>query len=318
MLVPNETYFQHKEQYLKERFEEDQKYIALCSYAGGKRRIIRHIKEIIYDFNYPKPALIADLCAGAGSLSLNSRSDIKVINDANIMLAVIYNALSNESSSKKLCSIMEKMEASEKSYDEACNYWKNNKDLPLEHFEGDELVKAAVYSWLILRLNFRGDVVDPSNLRKLNFSNVRNIENKMKSFRRDIYRFRYAVCGSKTYVYNKDIIDALYSLKDTVDRSDCNNNFIYIDPPYVGSDYYNCKFDRHKELLELADSFPRDKCRIAVSGFDSKLYRDILEKLQGKWCSVFVKEITNNGKLYSGGTSRETQKEYIFLNYIPE
>lgn len=95
-----------------------------------------------------------------------------------------------------------------------------------------------------------------------------------------------------------------------------NNTLLYFDPPYLmstRSDKKRYKFEfgdaHHTALLEKAVDWP--SCYLAISGYDSKFYDDILlSSEKSKWYKIYSDPKKTN-------TSKKTRTECLWVNYSP-
>lgn len=102
-------------------------------------------------------------------------------------------------------------------------------------------------------------------------------------------------------------MDARKLLAEYLDRP---ATLVYLDPPYLAdrtNGYNNDANDEgfHKELLKLAN---KAKCMIFISGYDNKLYRNMLSKKNG-WSKKQIKTTTRD----SSGQSH-VRVEVVWMN----
>lgn len=297
----------------------EQEVSGICSYCGGKKRLLAHIFAVVY--SAPMNTFM-DLCAGSGVVSLNIHAKQKVLNDLNTDLTVIYKALSNADKTDKVFRRIKNTCFEHEYYMQATEYWKEHKSYKLNDFSDDEIVEAAYHSIILHRFSRIGS--DTNTEAKYTSENI----SKYEYFKQSLINYYCKLYGAK--VTNENILDILKGLCDNMDNISAYTT-IYIDPPYLSGIQNSFKTNAntysssrvfkeadHEELLAYADKLPRDKCRIIISNYGNDTYDNLLSSNSfGIWTKVFVKELDvmcGNGKNFAN-KSRPKAYEYFYTNF---
>ncbi|MCM1062643.1 MAG: DNA adenine methylase [Eubacterium sp.] len=296
---------------------------SLCSYNGGKARLYNYIAFLIYKLG---AKTFAELCAGSAVVSLNVKVKHKVLNDVNIMLAVVYKALSTPDTANKVLSRLKHAVYSQKTFEDAQTYWSENGGRPLSFFEGQELCEAAYHSLILLNFSRTGSSITKT------FINTKSQKGDFRLFQKRLINYYNKLTGAE--VLNESILTILREWSENPDDIP-ENTVIYIDPPYLpskkrgvksngsytdGTTKFDFGEEAHKEMLTYVDRLPREKCKVIISGYDdaSGVYDTLLSREDfGEWSKIFVKELvvmSGDGRKYKD-RKRPTEDEYFFTNF---
>jgi len=94
---------------------------------------------------------------------------------------------------------------------------------------------------------------------------------------------------------------------DLIERFNCENVFMYLDPPYVLKTRNSKQYKHEMEDIDheaLLKTILKSKSKIMISGYESDMYEDYLSKWKKR---TFM-------SCAEGGSPR---KETIWMNYIP-
>lgn len=290
----------------------------ICTYCGGKARLYNYIAYLTY---LCKAETFMDLFAGSAVMSLNINAKNKVLNDVNLENMVVCKALSMEDTERQVMARIKDTSYCKDTFDEVREHWKNmKKDKSFADFKGQDLCDGAYYAWILMNFSRIGSKIDS-----------KFTESKEQMY--DFMRFQKKLityCGrlEGAVVRNESAIDILAELAANSDNIS-DNTVIYLDPPYLPSKERKAKSDgvysnsfgvkEHERMLELADSLPREKCRVIISGYDDELglYDNVLTKSKGEWSKIFLKELVvmfGDGRNLQDG-KRPREKEYVFTNF---
>lgn len=306
----------------------------ICKYAGSKTRLLFYI---LYAAFLTCTSTFYDLCGGSGVVTMNLLDCVnrKIINDISVVHAVIFKVLANEHMALKLDDLLYNGSPipTWKQYCDARKYWYTHKDAKLSDIPAEELVHAAYCGLLLLwgeRLGSKLNIGTPiEKISNKQTDIMKHIKSQWISYREKFLSLHVGMNGAD--VQNRDLLDILREMvqnySDNPDSIEPNTT-IYIDPPYLSgksnghksSDKtYNERIfgeDAHKEMLELLDKLPRDKCKIIISGYDSELYDTVLNTEGfGVWTKVFVTELTVNCTDGRKSKERSKAKEFFFVNF---
>lgn len=108
-----------------------------------------------------------------------------------------------------------------------------------------------------------------------------------------------------------ECIDFRDILKKYKDIDDC---FIYVDPPYVGLNYYAVSFtiEDHKALLDILKS---SKAKWLLSGYDNSLYNDMLKDFYRLEIEVPKHSLILNENTKKKANKKPVAKEVLWANY---
>ncbi|MCM1061786.1 MAG: DNA adenine methylase [Eubacterium sp.] len=296
---------------------------SLCSYNGGKARLYNYIAFLIYKLGAKN---FAELCAGSAVVSLNVKVKHKILNDVNLMLAVVYKALSTPDNANKVLSRLKHAVYCQKTFEDAQTYWSENGERPLSFFEGQELCEAAYHSFILLNFSRTGSSITKK------FINTKSQKGDFRLFQKRLINYYNKLTGAE--ILNESILTILKEWSENPDDIP-ENTVIYIDPPYLpskkrgvksngsytdGTTKFDFGEEAHKEMLTYVDRLPREKCKVIISGYDdaSGVYDTLLSREDfGEWSKIFVKELvvmSGDGRKYKD-RKRPTEDEYFFTNF---
>ncbi|HPQ23063.1 MAG TPA: DNA adenine methylase [Candidatus Paceibacterota bacterium] len=269
---------------------------ALFRYVGAKNKIIKTILQFV-----PEHKNYAEVFGGSAALLLNKKPANDIYNDINSDVVNIFRILRDEEKSKKLKFLLENTPVSREEF----NTFREKIKI-----ETDEFQRAYMYFYL-LKFTFGGKTDTfsfPASKvgQKIN-KEVNTYLNTLKFF--DFYTERLRQVLVENLHFKK-------FFNTYISHWDYNNSFVYLDPPYLkcsekSSKLYSTemKLEDHEELIKLVLKY-ENNAKFLISGFESDLYKDLLEK-QGWKKFSFIRKCD----LKRETQTRQLRQECLWFNY---
>jgi DNA adenine methylase len=224
--------------------------LSFFTYAGGKSRLVDIIIKLI-----PEHSIYVEPFGGSAKVLLNKApSKIEVYNDADLRLSNLFYTVAF-----KFKEFEEKVNRLAYSRVLFRKFFKELKlkDLTLEEL-GD--VDLAVKTYFMIKASFGGDIT-------ANSLKVSHTKNEAKAYFNSLKHLE-AIHNRLKNV----IIENLSYGKILEKYSKREDAFIYLDPPYMGTEhYYDAKFtlEDHKNMLSM---LKQSKAKWLLSGYANDLY----------------------------------------------
>lgn len=300
---------------------------AFFPYYGAKAKLAPVIDKLI-----PHKDIIRSIDAfgGAGNITLQkTHHPIEIYNELDYDISNVFYCMADRDLSSQLIAEMVKVPFTHDAFNNALAILKK---LESENIILENRIHQAVLTLTVLLQTFNG-IVGPGyklakwkglydsryNLRYLKkLLNMRNVQDRMQGVQ----------------VMNRDALDVINEFRDDPET------FIYSDSPYTGperaaganvykidnkkddkkikrkvktkEDTENKKgFDQVKYLRTIVDI---KKCKIIVSGYQSKLYDDTLVK-EGGWYSYILGTVKKTCQIRQKGEVKDLVDEIIWTNF---
>jgi len=268
-------------------------------YFGGKFHLLNKLLPLV-----PKHKYYIEAFGGAGNLLINKEpSYMEVFNDINGDIANFFKVLVDE---EKFERFYRKVSLSPYSRE----FWKWCKET---YKECEDEVERAFRWWVVVEQSFGGQG------RTWSFSVKKSKTSKYLSRIELLPKIHARL--QRVVIENKHWKDLL----DTYSGCDFNEEFIYLDPPYLpqtrksGKYEYEMTYEDHEELIDYLLTHRR---RVMLSGYDNELYQKLEKYGWKKICwEVYCHAVgrTRMAKTIGKGALQNHKRiECVWINYEPE
>ena len=274
-------------------------------YFGGKGRLVAKLLKYIPQHKY----YIEAFGGGASLLFAKKPSDFEVYNDLDSGLVNFFRVLRDEEKFKKFYKEVCLTLYSKEEYNYCKNTWKNI----------DDEVERAYRWYIVARMSFAGNFGKSWGFAVKEISrNMAGTVSRWLSVIELLPEIHQRVM--RVQIENKHWRDLL----DTYSGYDFNEEFIYLDPPYLpdtrrdGKYKHEMSYKDHKELIDYLLTHNR---RVMLSGYDNDLYRRLEKKGWRKvcWevgcCAVGRTRLTDILGKNATFTKNQRRIECIWMNY---
>lgn len=256
----------------------------VLKYPGSKWNIAQNITNMI-----PKHHSYVEPYFGSGAVLFNKpESDIETINDLDSDVTNLFTCIQKDS--ERLARVVMTTPFSREVYDKQF-------EIPDEIVCADAYERAA--NFLVRCWQGHGF---RTNGYKVGWKNDVQGRERMYAlwnwYRLPEWIIEIAERLRKVQIENRPALEV-------IKRFDYENVFMYIDPPYLldirtGKQYkHEMTDDDHAELLE---TLLQSKAKIMISGYESDMYNDYLNK----WNKIYFKSCAEHGK---------PRTEVVWMNY---
>jgi DNA adenine methylase len=207
-------------------------------YPGSKSVVIPEINRI---FKNSKSSIFVDVFGGSGIVSLNVQSDQTVYNDLNTELVNLFKVIQSHPDKfrKKLAEL-----TSSKNF--FLNY---GESINSRKYHSSDDVENALLTFYKFNVGFGGMGETYSTLKeKSAFTLVKRILNQFQSISCKIGKWKLERFDFRTLIRKYDRFDT----------------FLYLDPPYVGRDWYDFNFSEG-DLIDLKELVEQMKGRYLLN-----------------------------------------------------
>lgn len=230
----------------------NKKLVPPCSYQGGKQRLAKQIVDIIFEQNeINEKTKFYDLCCGSGAITLElinrgiHPNNITMI-DAS-MWGKLWQSIANDEFDLKIFKQeIDKLPSIDKiqKYLKQINLNPIDKDLDIYHFLlqqagsfGSKYIDVKDDKWI--NSTFRSYWLPTET------SNRRSPVNPMMPMPDTLYERMKLIVD-----YMSGNIRALYCKIEEIKWHFCQNDIVYIDPPYKNTSGYNFEFNYEQFLID--------------------------------------------------------------------
>lgn len=265
------------------------KYLNLVTYFGGKFPYLSWLLPLFPSGNYH----FVDMMTGSGNVALNVNYPLITVNDLNQNIINLFSVLRND-----FDELLELLYLSPYSKEELEQIIEDEK----KGMQFSDIEKARRY-YVKCCLGFGANGSQNNHkgvgfeyaLQNTKYYRVTNYNNKL-------YKLPLIVDKLKSFqIENTDV----FQLFEKVNKPEC---ITYFDPPYLLSTRkckkrykYEWENDLHYKLAELVNNA---KSKVAISGIDTILYRDLFKNF-----NIYKNKITHNN------TGKSEIQECLFTNY---
>lgn len=264
----------------------------LYGYMGAKGADAENYSEMFRRTNNKGEKIdrFVDTNFGAGNIvAVACDYKVRVSNDINENIAYLAKLVCNAETRNKVLDTLVDMEVSREVY-QMC------KEALRNHEEMSEIKKAA-YIWYLSEFSFNGNSRNFSSDRSMD--RIYNKIEKLSAF-------------DGVEILNMDMVDLLEQEKKNPALME--KTMYYLDPPYLDNNAryaHNMTSEaEHERLLEVMKGIPN----IMISGYESKLYDDILCKKYGFHKYAMGDKCITMSAVESG-TIRKRKTEYVWTSY---
>jgi len=227
--------------------------------------------------NYKEMIYLEPFCGNANVLLNKKKSTIEIINDIDLSIIEVYQAIRDEP--KELIKRLKRCKYCEETFNEA-----------VEKNEKEDYLDQAVNEFIVRRMSRGGTKNTFARLREGEESNswsssIENLSDLSKRIK-------------EVYIFNKPAVEIMkvFNFSDV---------FLYCDPPYlhetkISKTVYESEMDTN-DHIELAHSLNAFQGKALISGYASPLYN----RLYKEW-NIEKKKIAS---------SKETKVEILWKNY---
>ena len=283
--------------------------LSLIPYIGGKHYVIPKLIELM-----PKHTTYVELFGGSAKLLLNKKpSTVEVYNDLDNYLFFIFKAVSDRDIYKRIYKYFKNSIISRSLYLYHKNLIKNHfpKDIVNEYVklkqENPDFIAELAFAIIY---NIKYSFKKTPNITKghfgYNVSNTGGID------------IPFTIQLKRLYLIHKRLSRVIIECDDykkIIDRYDTPNTFFFVDPPYIGLDYYNHNFTLEQHL-EMLDKLKKVKGKVLIIHNDNEVYDNHL--LNNGHFKKFTFENLKFSKVKNRIISEKKYSKYkeaIYINY---
>jgi DNA adenine methylase len=253
------------------------------TYYGGKQNMVKYLLELV-----PVHKIYCEPFFGGGALFFaKPKSDVEVINDKNGEVINFFKVIKTKFSElqKEIQSTLHSRE-----------HYKNAM-VVYAHPELFSDVKRAWALWTLTNQGFAGLI------GSWGFGQTDSKEKALANKRND-FTSAYADRLRTVQIENNDALKV-------IDRCDSKETFMYVDPPYIGSDMGHYKGYSEEDYTFLLTKLSKIKGKFLLSSYPSKILSEFVKKY--KWRTRKVEK--------SVAVTKNTDKkktEMLVFNYDPD
>jgi len=294
------------------------KYIkSPMNYLGNKSRLLTQILPLLpQDINN-----FYDVFCGGLDVSLNVKANNIYANDKHEDLIWLYNEIIKHGSNK----LGDELYELDKKYFPMNNF--GGKSINTYHRTGDKetwnrLMNEKREAYYKMRDNFNNGNCDFKILISLMLNSIGIIEFRV------VNRYITFACGNARI--NKKIQMNLNKFQENIQHINLSNNdfryikniefkendFVYLDPPYLGTSQYKTKWtnDDEKDLYELVDYLHSKNVKFALSNFADGVNHT--NEYLAKWCSKYnIRNLKDKHERLNGISNLNLRQEILITNY---
>lgn len=262
------------------------------AWYGGKAYYAKWLID-----HFPTHRVYVEPFGGAANVLLRKRpSDVEVFNDLDGRIVNFFMVLRNRDQFSELIRLLSLTPYSREEFSKQATA--NEPQNPVD--------KAM---WFFVRLR---QALGGSGMGKIAPCYWASSTRTRRSMAEPVSKYLSAIDGLEDIAsrFQTVMIEHLQAI-DIVRKYSGHDVFLYCDPPYVPDTRnpqtgtrYSCEMtlDDHRELL---DTLLKTQSKVAISGYDNKLYRDML-------CDWFVAELPTKSRMSNSGQART---EVLWMNY---
>lgn len=251
------------------------------NYFGGKFQHIDFITKRL-----PMTKSYVEVFGGSAVILINRKpSPIETYNDINSTVVNFFECLR-----KYPDKLLEQIYLTPYAREEFWNCYKTIN-------EGTDIEKARKF-FVVVNQSFNGSYARLTGWKFSQENEINKWLNKIPNLKLIIERFR------RTQISN-------YDFKNIFEKFNNSETLFYCDPPYIkslrnsGKEYdYEMTDENHIDLLDLCN---KARCKIAISGYDGKIYN--------KYLKDWYKSVSTEKK---NGFRQSSKQEILWTNYDPD